>query len=197
MTYKISPLPYVFNALEPVISERIMRLHYEKHLQGYVNRLNELIQGTTYTGTAKEVMKTSYYNGDCSIFNNAGQILNHEIFWDSMTPEHKEPSSDVMRALDQNFGSLDSFKTKFIEAGMTQFGSGWVWLIQTMDDKLEIVHSGNAYNPFLKPRTKKILLGCDVWEHAYYLDYENRRKEYLEGFVNKLINWSYVEQEYV
>lgn len=190
---ELPKLPYEMNALEPHISQKTLEFHYGKHHAGYVNNLNKLIAGTPFEGKSlEEIIKNS--NG--GIFNNAAQVWNHTFYWNCMTPNpaKDKPKGKLMEAIIRDFGSFDDFKTKFIEKCATLFGSGWAWLVADKDGKLSIVQTSNAQTPLtddLKP-----LLVCDVWEHAYYLDYQNVRANYLNEFW-AVINWEFVENELI
>lgn len=184
MTFTLKPLPYPMDALMPYINKRSVEFHYTKHHQGYVNKLNGLIKGTDFEDKPLEfiIRKSSG-----PLFNNAAQVWNHTFYWESLTPENgMEPGNRLSNLIDKAFGSHDEFREKFLNAAATLFGSGWCWLVQRSDGNLQILQSINAETPItmnLNP-----LLVCDVWEHAYYLDYQNRRPEYLDAFW-KLINW--------
>jgi len=189
--FELPQLPYALEALEPHISKKTLEFHYGKHHAGYVNNLNKLIAGTPFEGKSlEEIVKTA--NG--GIFNNAAQVWNHTFYWNCMTPNPKaKPDGKLMGAIIRDFGSFDEFKTKFIDKCATLFGSGWTWLVADKDWKLSIVQTSNAQNPLtegLKP-----LLVCDVWEHAYYLDQQNVRANYLNEFW-QVINWEFVEKSY-
>ncbi|MBQ6083098.1 MAG: superoxide dismutase [Bacteroidales bacterium] len=192
MMIELPKLPYEMNALEPHISQRTLEFHYGKHHAAYVNNLNKLIAGTPFEGKSlEEIIKNS--NG--GIFNNAAQVWNHTFYWNCMTPNpaKDKPKGKLMEAIIRDFGSFDEFKTKFIEKCATLFGSGWTWLVADKDGKLSIVQTSNAQTPLtddLKP-----LLVCDVWEHAYYLDYQNVRANYLNEFW-AVINWEFVESNF-
>lgn len=179
-------------ALEPHISKTTLEFHYGKHHAGYVNNLNKLIAGTPFEGKSLEEI---IMNANGGIFNNAAQVWNHTFYWNCMTPNpvKDKPKGKLMEAIIRDFGSFDEFKTKFIDKCVTLFGSGWTWLVADKDGKLSIVQTGNAQNPLtegLKP-----LLVCDVWEHAYYLDYQNLRANYVNEFW-AIINWESIEKSY-
>jgi len=194
---RMPALPYAFDALAPYISADTLKLHYKKHNKSYVDRLNTLKRGTDYNDlTLKEiVLKSSYktnFELDRRIFNNASQAWNHAFYWQCMSAKHNQaPSKSFQKILIQNFESLDAFKSQFIYMALGLFGSGWTWLVKNSDQTLEIFCGDNAESPLAHGKTP--LLVCDVWEHAYYLDYKNERKEYLENFW-RLINWPYVER---
>ena len=189
---ELPKLPYEMNALEPHISQRTLEFHYGKHHNGYVNNLNKLIAGTPFENKSlEEIVKTA----QGGMFNNAAQVWNHTFYWNCMTPNPKKtvPTGKLMDAIVRDFGSFDAFKEKFINACVTLFGSGWAWLVADKEGKLSIVQTSNAQTPLtegLKP-----LLVCDVWEHAYYLDYQNLRANYVNEFW-AVINWEFVELNY-
>ncbi|MCF8304764.1 MAG: superoxide dismutase [Bacteroidales bacterium] len=187
MAFVLPELPYEMDALEPHISKRTVEFHYTKHHQGYVNKVNGLIPGTGFEDASLEkIIKEA----DGGIFNNGAQVWNHTFYWYSLSPDGGgEPKGKLLDAIKENFGSFESFKEQFTNAAKTLFGSGWTWLVQTEDGKLDIIKTGNANNPLRNG--KNPILTCDMWEHAFYLDYQNRKPEYLEGFWN-LINWDAV-----
>ena len=190
MSITMPTLPYAANALEPVISEQTINFHYGKHLQGYVNTLNTLIQGTEFEGkSVEDIVKTA---PDGPIFNNAGQTLNHTYYFLQFKSPVKgnEPTGKIAEALVRDFGSVENFKKEFAQAGATLFGSGWAWLSQDANGKLVITKEPNAGNPLR--HGNKPILGIDVWEHAYYLDYQNRRVDHLAA-VWDIIDWKVVE----
>lgn len=190
MTYEMPKLPYASNALEPVISQSTINYHYGKHLQTYVNNLNFLVPGTEFEGkTVEEIVATA---PDGAIFNNAGQVLNHTLYFLQFAPNpgKHEPSGKLAEAIDRDFGSFEHFKKEFNAASTGLFGSGWAWLSVDKEGKLHITKEANGSNPLrhgLKP-----LLGFDVWEHAYYLDYQNRRADHLDKLW-EIIDWEVVE----
>jgi superoxide dismutase len=190
MNITMPTLPYAANALEPVISEQTINFHYGKHLQNYVNTLNTLIQGTEFEGkSVEEIVKTA---PDGPIFNNAGQTLNHTYYFLQFKSPVKgnEPTGKIAEALVRDFGSVENFKKEFTQAAATLFGSGWAWLSQDKDGKLVITKEANAGNPLRHGNNP--LLGIDVWEHAYYLDYQNRRVDHLAALWD-IIDWKVVE----
>ena len=187
-TFKLPDLPYAQNALEPHISAKTIEFHHGKHHKAYVDKANELAQGTPVAGLSleKAVVEAKKQNLG-PLFNNVGQIYNHNVFWESMAPGGGgTPPSPILDKIKEAFGSFDAFKEQFVAAGLGQFGSGWVWLVENKG-KLEIVKTANAESPLTDGKTP--LLVCDVWEHAYYLDYQNRRADFLKVFVEKLVNW--------
>ena len=190
MNITMPTLPYAANALEPVISEQTINFHYGKHLQNYVNTLNTLIQGTEFEGkSVEEIVKTA---PDGPIFNNAGQTLNHTYYFLQFKSPVKgnEPTGKIAEALVRDFGSVENFKKEFAQAGATLFGSGWAWLSQDKNGKLVITKEPNAGNPLRHGNNP--ILGIDVWEHAYYLDYQNRRVDHIAA-VWQIVDWSIVE----
>ena len=186
-------LPYEINALDPIISARTIEFHHGKHLQGYVDNLNKLIAGTPFEAMPlEEIVKKS----EGGIFNNAGQILNHNLYFTQFEPADKvakEPTGALAAQIQKQWGSLDAFKAEFEAKGVTLFGSGWVWLSAQEDGTLVITQESGANNPITKGL--KPLLTFDVWEHAYYLDYQNRRAAHLSELW-KIVNWKVVEARY-
>ncbi len=194
MTFKLPDLPYDFSALEPHISARTLEFHYGKHHQTYVNNLNKLTQDTALADqTLEEVIKSvAGDNSKIGVFNNAAQVWNHTFYWHCMTPNSSgQPDGELMALIVADFGSFDNFKQEFTQAAITQFGSGWAWLVLD-NNHLKIMKTGNADLPMA--HGKPALLTCDVWEHAYYLDYQNRRPDYLNTFLDKLVNWTFVAE---
>jgi superoxide dismutase, Fe-Mn family len=189
MSFELPILPYAPAALEPHISARTIEFHYGKHHQAYVNNLNNLVKGTEFENAKLEEIIKKASGG---IFNNAAQIWNHTFYWESFAPNAGgEPSGKIAEAINKSFGSFAQFKEKYTAACATLFGSGWAWLVKKPDGTLDIVQESNAGNPLTKGLIP--LLTCDVWEHAYYLDYQNRRPDYIAAFW-KLINWSKVDE---
>lgn len=187
----LPPLPYAENALEPVITANTIGFHYGKHHKGYVDNLNKLVAGTEYADLPLEkiIAATAGRADKTAIFNNAAQIWNHTFYWKSMKAKGGgEPPAALKQKLDASFGSMDAFKKALAGAATSQFGSGWAWLVRD-GDKLKVVKTANADVPLttgMKP-----LLTVDVWEHAYYLDYQNRRADYVNAVLDKLINWEF------
>ncbi len=195
MPFDLPALPFAPEALEPHISAKTFSFHHGKHHQAYVTNLNGLIGGTELENKTLEEIITTTANdpSHAGIFNNAAQIWNHSFFWQSLSPKSTAPRGELAQRLNDSFGSLENFKEQFKQAGVTQFGSGWAWLVVTENGKLEIVKTANAMTPLamgLKP-----LLTCDVWEHAYYLDYQNRRPDFLQAFLDHLINWDFAQSQ--
>jgi Fe-Mn family superoxide dismutase len=189
--FTLPPLPYAENALEPVISAQTVRLHYGKHNKGYVDTLNQLVAGTPFADMSLKqlVLSTARKPEHASIFHNAAQAWNHTFFWLSLSPRGGGfPPPALKGRIDSAFGDLDALKEKLGTAAITQFGSGWAWLVVD-GDKLAVVNTDNADNPLtahMKP-----LLVIDVWEHAYYLDFQNRRADYVNKLIDKLVNWEF------
>ncbi len=189
--YVLAPLPYADNALEPVISAHTLSFHYGKHHKTYVDNLNKLITDTDLAGQSLEkiITATAGRADKAAIFNNAAQIWNHMFYWHSLSPNGGgDPSAALKQKIEASFGSLDACKKEFATAAMTQFGSGWAWLVQD-GDKIAVAKTGNADSPLTK--NTRPLLTIDVWEHAYYLDYQNRRVDYVNTILDKLINWNF------
>lgn len=190
----LPPLPYAENALEPAISGNTIGFHYGKHHKAYVENLNKLIKGTEFEGLKLEeiISQTTAKDDKAGIFNNAAQMWNHSFYWDSLKPMGGgEPPAELKAKIKSSFGSLDECKNELAAAAMSQFGSGWIWLVQDAD-KLKVVKTSNADLPFA--RGLNPLLTIDVWEHAYYLDYQNRRSDYVNSVLYKLINWDFALQ---
>jgi superoxide dismutase, Fe-Mn family len=192
--FLLQALPYEEGALEPVISSKTLSVHYGKHHKGYLNKLNELVAGTEFAGMELEdiIEKTAGKPDKAGIFNNAAQVWNHTFYWNSLSPKGGgRPAGNMANRIDADFKGYENFAKQFSETGTMQFGSGWVWLIE---DKgiLKIVKTGNAENP-ISQKTGKAILVLDVWEHAYYLDYQNKRKDHLDMVIEKLINWEFAE----
>jgi superoxide dismutase, Fe-Mn family len=192
--FSLPKLPYADNALEPVVSAKTISFHYAKHHAAYINNLNGLIGGTPYAGKSlEEIVKTSAKSDkDKAIFNNAAQSWNHEFYWHSMAPKGGEPAGKIKDALQSSFGGVKEFKEAFQKAAVGQFGSGWAWLVKGADGKLKITTTSNADTPIAHGETP--LFTVDVWEHAYYLDYQNRRPDHVKDWLDKLANWSFAEK---
>lgn len=190
MSFSMPQLPYANNALEPVISQETIDYHYGKHLQTYVNNLNALVPGTEYQDMPLEEIIISAPDG--AVFNNAGQVLNHTLYFLQFTPnpERHVPEGKLAEAIKRDFGNFENFKDEMTKASTALFGSGWVWLALNKEGKLVIVKEANGGNPLRQGM--KPLLGFDVWEHAYYLDYQNRRTDHLANLW-KIIDWKVVE----
>ncbi|WP_350120241.1 superoxide dismutase [Parvibaculum sp.] len=195
---KLPPLPYAEDALAPHISGKTLSFHYGKHHKGYVDKANKAIEGTELEKLdlielIRKVAKDSNQKG---LFNNAAQVWNHDFYWNSMSPKGGgKPKGALAKQIDSDFGSLDKFKETFKEKAAGQFGSGYCWLVLGSDGKLKVYGTPNAETPIAD--TKDIpLLTTDVWEHTYYLDYQNRRADYLEAFVENLVNWEFAEANF-
>lgn len=189
--FELPALPYALDALAPVISKETLEYHYGKHHLAYVNNLNNLTKDTEFATMSLEdvIMKSSG-----GIFNNSAQVWNHTFYWNCMTPKSAgEPSGALLEAINKKFGSFDEFKKQFSQSAVSNFGSGWTWLVKNASGELEIMNTGNADLPM--KHGKKALLTCDVWEHAYYIDYRNLRPKYVENFWS-LVNWDFVAKNF-
>ena len=194
MAFELPPLPYDKKALEPHISANTLDFHHGKHHQAYVTNLNNLIKDKPLESHGLEDIITSTFGkaDQVGLFNNAAQVWNHTFFWHCMKPGGGgAPSGEVAAAIDASFGSMDKFKEEFKNACVTQFGSGWGWLVAD-GGKLAVTKTPNAENPLAQAKTA--LLTCDVWEHAYYLDYQSRRPDFVQAFMDNLINWDFVAE---
>ena len=193
--FQLPPLPWDQGALEPVISSRTIGLHYGKHHRTYVTKLNELVAGTPFADMPLEqvVRETAEKAEHKKIFNNAAQTWNHTFFWNCLrSPARQEPSGKVAQRIDTDLGGVDKFKQQFAQAAVDCFGSGWAWLVDR-NGKLEITSTSNAMTPIAQGVTP--LLTIDVWEHAYYVDYENRRPEFVNAVIERLLNWDFAAQQ--
>jgi Fe-Mn family superoxide dismutase len=191
MTHTLPKLPYAMDALQPFISQETIEYHYGKHHQAYVNNLNNLIKDSEFANASLEdiILKSSG-----GIFNNAAQVWNHTFYWHCLTPKSpREPSGQLADAIIKTFGSFDEFKKRFTQISLGTFGSGWGWLVKNARGELEIVSTSNAGTPMTQQQ--KALLTCDVWEHAYYIDYRNARPTYLEKFW-EIVNWDFVAENF-
>jgi len=194
MAFELPPLPYAKNALEPHISAKTLEFHHDKHHRAYVDTLNKLVADSPLAGKSLEeiIRLTAKDNSQTAIFNNAAQAWNHEFFWHSMKPKGGgKPVGTLAQRIENELGGLANFKQDFIKAGLGQFGSGWIWLALNQG-KLQIVKTANAINPIVLGLVP--LLTCDVWEHAYYLDFQNRREDFLESFFSRLANWDFAAE---
>ncbi|HXS08151.1 MAG TPA: superoxide dismutase [Rhizomicrobium sp.] len=193
--FKLAPLPYGDAALEPVISSRTISFHYYKHHQTYVDTLNTLVEKTKFADMKLEqiVRATAKSQDDKEkkIFNNAGQVWNHDFYWRSLSPAKTEPSGHLASAISRDFGSVSELISELTEAGKSQFGSGWAWLV-SKNGRLSVTKTANAMTPMADG--VNCLLTVDVWEHAYYLDYQNARPKYLEAVLAKILNWDYAAE---
>ena len=191
MEHKLPVLPYANDALAPVLSKETIEYHYGKHHQAYINNLNGLIKGTSFEDAPLEKI---IMESEGPVFNNAAQIWNHTFYFTSFSPEGEgEPVGELAEAINRDFGSFGEFKEQFAKAAGTLFGSGWAWLVSDSNGNLSIVQEPNAGNPMRKGLTP--LLTCDVWEHAYYIDYRNRRPDYITEFF-KIIDWTIIDSRY-
>ncbi len=195
MAFELPDLPYAYDALAPYMSAETLEFHHDKHHLTYVNTGNKLLEGSGLEGKSLEEVVKGAYGKNQGLFNNAGQHFNHIHFWNWMKPNgggNKVPDK-LMKAIESDIGGFDKFREDFINAGVTQFGSGWCWLA-VKDGKLEVMKTPNGENPLVHGAIP--VLGCDVWEHSYYIDYRNRRPDYLAAWVDNLINWEYAEAMY-
>ena len=191
MKHELPPLPYAMDALAPHISKETLEFHYGKHHQGYFNKLNNGIEGTEFADMALEDIVRKASGG---IFNNAAQAWNHTFYWNSMSPNGGgTPSGKLAEAIDSSFGSFDKFKEEFTQKAATLFGSGWTWLAKKDDGSLVIMNGQNAETPLRTGETP--VLTCDVWEHAYYIDYRNAKPKYIEAFW-ELVNWDFAAKQF-
>jgi Fe-Mn family superoxide dismutase len=190
--FELPALPYALDALQPYISKETLEYHHGKHHKAYVDKLNELIVGTEYADMKlEEIVKKA----SGPVFNNAGQDWNHTFYWNSLTPKSsREPSGKLADAINKKFGSFEEFKKQFTQTSVGTFGSGWGWLVKNADGSIEVMSTSNAGTPMTSGKTA--LLTCDVWEHAYYIDYRNLRPKYLENFW-EIVNWDFVEQNFI
>lgn len=194
MSFTLPQLPYPYTALEPFIDAKTMEIHHTKHHQAYTTNLNNALENSPLKGkTIEEILKNLDLEQK-ALRNNAGGFYNHNLFWEILSPTKSEPSAELSQAIEQSFGSFDNFKAEFTKAAMSQFGSGWAWLCVSGDKKLSICATANQDNPLMPNGCGNTpILGLDVWEHAYYLNYQNRRADYIEAFFN-IINWAKVSE---
>jgi len=191
MEHTLPPLPYEMNALQPHISKETLEYHYGKHHQAYVTNLNNLIKGTEFEhASLEEIIKKS----SAGIFNNAAQVWNHTFYWNGLKPQGGgAPTGDLAQAIQAKWGSFDQFKEAFTKSCVGNFGSGWTWLVKKADGALDIINTSNAACPLTG--TDRPLMTCDVWEHAYYIDYRNARQKYVDAFWN-VVNWDFVAKNF-
>jgi Fe-Mn family superoxide dismutase len=195
MSFTLPPLPYSHDALAPYMSRETLEYHHDKHHQAYVDTGNKLLAGSPFEGQSLEQVVIGSYGKNAPLFNNAGQHYNHMHFWKWMKPGGggtKLPG-DLQKKITDDLGSFDKMKEEFVQAGVGQFGSGWAWLA-IKDGKIVVMKTPNGENPLV--HGAKPILGCDVWEHSYYIDYRNRRADYIKAFLDHLVNWEYVEEMY-
>jgi Fe-Mn family superoxide dismutase len=191
MAFQLPDLPYALDALAPHMSKETLEFHYGKHHKTYVDKLNALVESKA---EAKMPLEELIMTSSGPVFNNAAQIWNHTFFWNGLSPKAKlAPQGALLKALEKDFGSLDKFKEEFSEKAIGLFGSGWAWLVKDQEGRLSLLQTSNADLPM--KHGKKALLTCDVWEHAYYIDYRNARPKFLEAFW-KLANWEFVEKNF-
>jgi superoxide dismutase, Fe-Mn family len=198
MAFSVPDLPYAYDALEPTIDEQTMHLHHDKHHQAYVDKANAALEGTEWADKDVEEVLQSLDSLPADkqgpVRNNGGGHYNHSLFWEMMSPDGGgEPSGELADAINSAFGSFDAFKEEFKNAGIGQFGSGWAWLVKNSDGSVAVTKTANQDSPISSGQTP--LLGVDVWEHAYYLKYQNKRPEYLDAFWN-VVNWDYVAERF-
>jgi Fe-Mn family superoxide dismutase len=191
MEHTLPPLPYAMDALQPHISKETLEYHHGKHHQTYVTNLNNLVKGTEFENAALEDIVRKASGG---IFNNAAQVWNHTFYWNCLAPRAGgEPGGALGEAIKRRFGTFQDFKQQFTQTAVTTFGSGWAWLVKNPEGSLDLMSTGNAQTPMTSGKTA--LLTCDVWEHAYYIDYRNARPKYVEAFWN-LVNWDFVARNF-
>ncbi|MBX7093413.1 MAG: superoxide dismutase [Flavobacteriales bacterium] len=198
MSFELAPLPYANNALEPFIDAMTMEIHHDRHHAAYVTNLNNAIKGTEWEGKSMMDILANISKAPMAVRNNGGGHFNHDLFWNIMGPNKGgNPSGELADAIAKTFGSFDDFKTQFNTAGATRFGSGWAWLIVKADKSLAICSTPNQDNPLMDIAEVKgtPILGCDVWEHAYYLKYQNKRPDYMANWWN-VVNWDAVAARY-
>ena len=189
--FQLPALPYAYDTLQPTIGERTMRTHHDKHHQAYVDAVNALV---SESGRGRDALEDIVRNSDGKLFNNAAQAWNHGFFWECMTPRTTAPNGDLASAITAAFGGQPSLKEKFVAEGAAHFGSGWVWLAAE-NGELKVFSTHDAANPLTQAGVTPLLV-CDLWEHAYYLDYKNLRKDYLEGWFDNLANWTLAAAQY-
>ena len=197
MTFKLPALPYAYDALEPNIDARTMEIHHSKHHNGYTTNLNNAIAGTDLEGKSIEAILSDLDMNNAAVRNNGGGYFNHDLFWKVMSPNGGgNPTGAVATAIDAKFGSYDNFKDAFAKAAATRFGSGWAWLCKMPDGSVDVCSTANQDNPLMPGMCGGTpILGLDVWEHAYYLNYQNRRPDYINAFFN-VINWDEVNARF-
>ncbi len=196
-TYPFPELKYDFQALEPYIDSLTMSIHYQRHYRGYYNNFLKAIDATPLAGMSIETILAQVSNHSTALRNNGGGYFNHLLFWENLSPNGGQPSAELQKAIEKQFGSMDNLKTQFNAAALSVFGSGWVWLIISDNSELKVVTTANQDNPLMDvaPLKGKPLLALDVWEHAYYLKYQNKRADYIDAFWN-VIDWNTVSNRY-
>lgn len=197
MAFEFASLPYPADALEPVIDKITMEIHHGRHHKAYFDNFTAAIKDTPAENQSIEAILANISRHSPAVRNNGGGYYNHNLFWKVMSPKGGEPSGELLQAINDTFGSVDAFKAQFKDAGVKQFGSGWAWLIVGKDGKLAITSTPNQDNPLMDVAAVQgtPILGCDVWEHAYYLNYQNKRPDYLDAWW-KVVNWDYVAELY-
>lgn len=198
MSYQLPNISFDYDSLEPFIDARTMEIHHSKHHQGYVNKLNAAIDGTELENKSLEEILGTVSNHSVAVRNNGGGHFNHSLFWEILTPHSGgTPTGELAEEINNTFGSFETFKDQFADAAAGRFGSGWAWLIVNADGELEITSTPNQDNPLMDVAEVQgtPILGLDVWEHAYYLNYQNRRPDYIDAFWN-VVNWDAVEENY-
>jgi len=189
-------LPYAADALQPVLSDVLMRTHHGKHHKTYVDNVNKAMSEAGRTpASLEDVVRESAAKGQQKLFNNAGQAWNHGFFWECMTPRSAKPGAGLAAAIDRDFGGLDDLKSKFVEEGATHFASGWVWIVAE-GERLSVISTHDADTPLVREGVTPVLV-CDVWEHAYYLDHKQDRKGFLDQWFDRLANWSFAEAQHL
>jgi Fe-Mn family superoxide dismutase len=192
--FVLPALPYAYDALQPVISERTMQFHHDKHHKAYVDTTNTLLEKAPAPDSLEAVIREARSSGNKKLFNNAAQAWNHAFFWEAMSPDTGKPGGDLASAIASAFGDQGGLKQKFVEEGVGHFGSGWVWLVANREHKLEVQSTHDAEDMVTQPGLTPLIV-CDLWEHAYYLDYQNNRKGYLEAWFDQLANWDFAASQ--
>jgi Fe-Mn family superoxide dismutase len=193
MAFTLPNLPYDYDALSPHMSADTLKFHHDKHHKAYVDKLNKAIEGTPYAQLSLGEIIQKSWRKDTEVFNNAGQHWNHSFFWHCLAPNGGQPSGDLKRQIEKDFGDLAAFQKEFADKAAKQFGSGWAWLVLE-GEKLRIVTTANAELPMLQGQ--QAILTCDVWEHAYYLDFQNERPKFIDSFLKKLVNWTFATERF-
>ena len=194
MAFQLPQLPYAMGALAPVISEETLKFHYGKHHQTYVDNLNKLIPGTMFEKMSLEEIILASDGTNQAVFNNAAQVWNHTFYWLCLTPRKTQPAGGLLAQIEQTWGSFEAFRDEFVKQAGANFGSGWTWLVMTMDKQLAIRNTSNAASALASDDVP--LLTVDVWEHAYYIDYRNARVPYVQAVLDNLVDWEFVAKNY-
>ncbi|HEX3917635.1 MAG TPA: superoxide dismutase [Caulobacteraceae bacterium] len=192
--FVLPALPYAYDALQPVISERTMQFHHDKHHKAYVDTTNTLLANAATPDSLEAAIREARSSGNKKLFNNTAQAWNHAFFWVAMAPGAAKPAGDLAQAITGAFGDLAGLKQKFVEEGVGHFGSGWVWLVANREHKLEVQSTHDAEDMVTQPGLTPLIV-CDLWEHAYYLDHQNNRKGYLEAWFDQLANWAFAGEQ--